>query len=205
MYLLLKILYTICEQKRKSFILKENWVNKISQFKLEETSIDGCFLLYFSGQSDGRGNFYRRYCESEFLQNGLNTNWVQTNLSSNFQKGTLRGFHFQRKPFEEVKLVSCSHGKIQDVIIDLRPDSNTYLKHFSIELSSDSNVSIYIARGVAHAYLTLEDDSSVLYQVSERYSKDHASGATYLDPKINVTWSVKPTIVSEADLSWDFI
>ena len=119
--------------------------------------------------------------------------------------GTLRGFHYQKKPFQEIKLVTCVNGSVFDVILDLRPTSETYLKTFSITLNSDSNTSIYIAKGVAHAYLTLTDNASVLYQVSEKYSKDHTSGVRYTDPKLEISWPLAPVNVSENDLSWDLL
>jgi len=135
----------------------------------------------------------------------LNTRWAQTNFSSNKKTGTLRGFHYQNAPFSEIKLVTCVSGTIFDAILDLRPDSQTYLKTFTIFLKSDSNKSLYIAKGVAHAYLTLEDNSAVTYQVSERYSKENTSGVTYLDPKVDVNWPISPTNISENDLSWNLL
>jgi dTDP-4-dehydrorhamnose 3,5-epimerase len=135
----------------------------------------------------------------------LNTSWAQTNFSSNKKTGTLRGFHYQNAPFSEIKLVTCVSGAIFDAILDLRPDSQTYLKTFTIFLKSDSNKSLYIAKGVAHAYLTLEDNSAVTYQVSEKYSKENTSGVTYLDPKVDVDWPISPTTVSENDLSWNLL
>jgi dTDP-4-dehydrorhamnose 3,5-epimerase len=139
------------------------------------------------------------------MKHGLNYRWVQTNFSSNLKLGTLRGFHLQTAPFQEIKLVTCVSGAVHDVILDLRIDSKTFLKTFSVNLNSDSNTSLYIAKGVAHSYLTLVDNSSVLYQVSEKYSKEHTNGVRYTDPKISVSWPINPKIVSDADLSWNLL
>lgn len=177
-------------------------MENISNLHVEPTPLNGCYVLQFTEHHDERGNFYRKYCEDEFKLIGLNTVWVQTNFSSNRSAGTLRGFHYQNEPFSEVKLVTCVSGKVFDVILDLRPESETYLKTFTVTLASDSNSSIYIAKGVAHAYLTLEDNSAVTYQVSEKYAKDYTSGVTYSDPKVKVEWPVTPRIVSKNDLSW---
>lgn len=160
-------------------------------------------MIHFPEHHDDRGMFYRKYCEEEFRSNGLNTLWLQSNYSSNKKAGTLRGFHYQREPFNEIKLVTCVSGIVFDAIVDLRPTSQTYLKTFETILESDSNKSIYIAKGVAHAYLTLADNSAVTYQVSEEYSKEYTSGVRYSDSKIEINWPIVPTIVSEIDLGWN--
>jgi dTDP-4-dehydrorhamnose 3,5-epimerase len=178
-------------------------LGNFSNLRIEHTPLDGCYLVQFPMHHDERGNFYRKYCEDAFIASGLNTAWVQCNYSSNKYAGTLRGFHYQDEPFSEIKLVTCVSGRVFDVILDLRPKSQTYLNTFTVTLESDSNTSIYIAKGVAHAYLTLEDNSAVTYQVSERYSKEYTSGVTYSDPKVKVEWPIAPRIVSKNDLSWN--
>lgn len=170
--------------------------------QVENTPIDGCFIIQFPEHHDDRGTFYRKYCKEEFALKGLNTLWAQVNFSSNKKTGTLRGFHYQKAPVSEIKLVTCVSGIVFDVILDLRPNSATYLKTFTIILESESNKSIYIAKGVAHAYLTLADNSAVTYQVSEKYSKENTCGVNYSDPKVNVDWPIVPTVVSENDLCW---
>ena len=176
---------------------------KSHALKVMETTIDGCFTLQFPENRDSRGNFYRKYCEESFIREGLNIKWTQTNFSSNTKAGTLRGFHYQKEPLQEIKLVTCVSGSVFDVILDLRPNSTTYLKTFSVTLDSDLNTSIYIGKGVAHAYLALKDNSSVLYQVSENYSPAATAGVSYADPKVHVSWPITPTTISENDLSWD--
>lgn len=180
-------------------------MDRISELSIEETGIHGCFVLRFPEHRDDRGDFFRKYCEETFIFHGLNSHWVQTNFSSNSKRGTLRGFHFQKGPLAEIKLVTCVNGAVHDAILDLRPDSDTYLKSFSVKLTSDCNTSIYIAKGVAHAYLTLEEDSAVLYQVSENYSKENTSGVRFSDPKVSVSWPIDPKFISSADLSWDLL
>jgi dTDP-4-dehydrorhamnose 3,5-epimerase len=173
-----------------------------SGLKKEETGLEGCFVLDFPENRDIRGNFFRKYCIDDFKRLNLNTSWPQTNYSSNDKAGTLRGFHYQSAPFQEVKLVTCVSGSIYDVILDLRSESETYLQTFSINLKADSNTLLYIAKGIAHAYLTLEDNSSILYQVSENYSLQNTHGVGYLDPKVNVEWPIEPKYVSNNDMNW---
>ena len=144
----------------------------MSQLIVRETPIQQCFIVEFPKYDDIRGSFQRKNCESSFGSVGLNVEWRQSNVSLNHKKATFRGFHYQENPFEEIKLVTCVKGRIQDVIIDIRKDSPTYRKTFSLELNENDNISLYIAQGVAHGYLTLEDDTVVLYHVSAEYSKE---------------------------------
>jgi dTDP-4-dehydrorhamnose 3,5-epimerase len=188
-----------------------NYLSEVSKIKMktnsdlsvEPTPLEGCYLIHFPENNDERGSFYRKYCQDAFDSSGLNSKWIQTNYSSNKRAGTLRGFHLQKAPFEEIKLVTCVSGRVFDAILDLRPNSKTFLKTFSTVLDLDSNKSIYIAKGVAHAYLTLEDNTSVTYQVSEKYSKEYTSGVKYSDPKVKVEWPIIPRIVSKNDLCWE--
>ena len=186
-------------------------VRKIKQglnscgLQVEETSLDGCFLIHFPEHQDDRGVFFRKYCEEAFRSSGLNTIWVQSNFSSNKKAGTLRGFHYQKAPFDEIKLVTCVSGSVFDAILDLRPNSKTYLKTYATILEPGSNTSIYVAKGVAHAYLTLLDNSAVTYQVSENYSKECTSGVMYSDPKVIVNWPIVPAVVSDSDLTWNLL
>jgi dTDP-4-dehydrorhamnose 3,5-epimerase len=169
---------------------------------VEETPIEGCFLVRFSKHEDKRGYFQRKYCDSCFKSKGLNTNWAQCNVSLNHHKATFRGFHYQESPFEEIKLVTCVKGSIQDAIIDVRVGSSTYGKTYSVELNESDNTSIYIAKGVAHGYLTLEDSSVILYNVSSQYSSESTKGVSLYDPKIDIAWKIKPEVISEVDLKW---
>ena len=138
--------------------------------KFEETELKGAFVVEPDRLVDERGFFARTWCRKEFEQLGLNSNVVQCNMSFNRNKGTLRGMHYQAPPFEEAKLVRCTMGSIFDVIIDLRPNSKTFMQWISIELTAENRKMIYIPEGFAHGFLTLEDDTEVFYQMSEFYA-----------------------------------
>jgi dTDP-4-dehydrorhamnose 3,5-epimerase len=174
----------------------------MSQLIVRETPIQQCFIVEFPKHDDIRGSFQRKYCESSFRSVGLNGEWRQSNVSLNHKKATFRGFHYQENPFEEIKLVTCVKGRIQDVIIDIRKDSPTYKKTFSLELNENDNISLYIAQGVAHGYLTLEDDTVVLYHVSAEYSKEKTRGISWKDSSISIDWIIMPEIISDADKNW---
>lgn len=174
----------------------------MSDLSIRETPIEQCFIVEFPKHDDIRGSFQRKNCESSFRSAGLNVDWPQCNVSLNHKKATFRGFHYQEKPFEEIKLVTCVKGKIQDVIIDVREDSPTFHKAFSLELNENDNISLYISKGVAHGYLTLEDETVVLYHVSSEYSKEKTRGISWTDTNIDIKWKILPEIISEADQSW---
>ena len=175
---------------------------KVGELEVEETPISGCYIVRFTNHIDTRGYFQRKYCESSFSAHGLNLIWPQCNVSLNHRKATFRGFHYQETPYEEIKLVTCIKGRIQDAIFDGRINSPTFGKCYSVELSEQENVSLYVPKGVAHGYLTLEDDSVVLYHVSTYYSKEKTRGISVYDPNIKIAWSIKPEIISEIDLTW---
>jgi dTDP-4-dehydrorhamnose 3,5-epimerase len=174
----------------------------VGELEVEETPILGCYIVRFPNHIDTRGYFQRKYCESSFTSQGLNSIWPQCNVSLNHKKATFRGFHYQETPYEEIKLVTCIKGRIQDAIFDVRINSSTFGKCFSVELSEEENVSLYVAKGVAHGYLTLEDNSVVLYHVSSNYSKEKTRGLSVHDPNIKIKWTIKPEIISEIDLTW---
>ena len=139
--------------------------------KFLNTKFNEAFLINFSPFSDKRGSFFRFYCENEFKNKNINVKWVQMNHSINEKKGTLRGMHFQAEPYSEIKLVRCIKGSVFDVIVDLRKDSDTYLKWQSFELSSVNNNAILIPKGFAHGFQTLEKNSELIYLHSEFYNK----------------------------------
>lgn len=156
-------------------------------------------------RSDSRGYFARAWCRDEFKQNGLLSEYVQANLSHNTGKGILRGMHYQRAPHAEVKLVRCVRGAIYDVIIDLRVGSPTYMGWEGFELSAENARSLYVPAGYAHGYLTLEDDSDVLYQVSYPFTPQAEGGIRYNDPKIGIKWPAEVQKISEKDLAWPLL
>ena len=164
-----------------------------------QTAVSGVWLVTPELREDFRGFFARTWCEREAATVGLTDRWVQTSLSCTKTKGTLRGLHFQRAPHEEVKLVRCTAGAIFDVVVDLRRDSPTFMKHVAVELSAENRYSLYIPRGCAHGYQTLVDGVEVLYQMSEFYAPDHAAGVRWDDPVFGISWPDRSPIISDRD------
>jgi len=171
--------------------------------KFFETDLKGSYIIELEKLEDHRGFFTRIWDKKIFQDKGLSLKLVQTSFSFNKKRGTLRGMHFQKKPFEEEKLVRCIRGKIFDVIIDLRLKSSTYKKWISVELKSDDLKMIYIPRGFAHGFQTLEDSTEVLYQISNWFSPEHAKGIRWDDKEFNIKWPIKNPIISKKDLSYD--
>jgi dTDP-4-dehydrorhamnose 3,5-epimerase len=167
--------------------------------KFTELPLQGAFILELEKKSDERGFFARSFCAREFTDHQLNPDIVQCNLSFNSNRGILRGMHMQKNPFSEAKLVTCFLGTIYDVIIDLRPDSSTYCKWFSIELRSDAYKSLYIPEGFAHGFQTLEDDTLVHYQMSQYFKPEYAYGIRWNDPYFNIDWPILDPIISDKD------
>lgn len=170
--------------------------------KITTTSLNGAYIITPEKIADERGFFARAFCRRELEKIGLIPDFVQCNISFNIRKGTLRGMHFQKRPYGEVKIIRCTRGAVFDVVIDLRPDSATYLKWFGATLTHDNRKMIYAPKGFAHGYLTLKDYSEVFYQVSEFYSPDHESGVRWDDPAFNITWPEPVTLVSQKDSSY---
>lgn len=160
----------------------------------KETPLKGAFEIEVQKIDDERGFFGRLWCEKELKAHGLNTNIVQSNVSLSKNKGTLRGMHFQRNPFQETKLVRCTKGAVYDVIIDLRPDSPTFKKWHGVKLSEEKHNMIYVPENFAHGFLTLEDHSEVYYLVTQFYNKDMEAGLRWNDPAFGIDW---PEIVQE--------
>ena len=170
--------------------------------QLRETNILGCYIINQVEHVDNRGHFARKFCFDNFDKHGLNTSWRQHNFSSNKNSGTIRGFHYQQSPYEEIKLVTCIKGKLFDAVIDLRSNSDTFLNSFSLELSAEENVSLYIPKGVAHAYQTLEPNSAIYYLVSEEYKREATRGIRYDDKVVSLVFPLKCNDISPADESW---
>lgn len=164
-----------------------------------ETVLPGAFVIDPERIADERGFFARTFEPREFESHGLNPRVAQRSLSFNPRKGTLRGMHYQRAPFEEAKLVCCTRGAIHDVIIDLRPASSTFRRHFAVVLDSESRRMLYVPEGFAHGYLTLADDAEVSYQMSQVYSAEHAAGVRWNDPAFRIAWPSEVTVIAERD------
>lgn len=167
-----------------------------------ETKLKGAFVIEPEKKEDDRGFFARIFEKKQFDEMGLDTNLFQSNISFNKKKGTLRGMHYQLPPYEETKIVRCTRGSIYDVIIDLRKNSDTFMKWFGIEMSEDNYKMLYISKGFAHGFLTLEDNSEVFYQMSDCFMPEYARGIRWDDKKIKIAWPEDPTVISENDHSY---
>lgn len=169
----------------------------------KETPLKGAFVIELEERSDDRGFFARSFCMDEFEAHGLKSRVAQCNLSYNHKAGTMRGLHYQLPPAAETKLVRCTRGAIYDAIIDLRPDSPTYLQSFGIELSEDNRKALYVPEMFAHGYQALTDGAEVTYQVSEFYTPGQERGLRYDDPAFNIQWPLEVTVISDKDAAWE--
>lgn len=167
--------------------------------KFAETPLKGAFLIDLEQKEDERGFFARLFCAKEFGERGLETQFQQVNNSASQFAGTLRGMHYQLPPHEEVKIVRCIQGSLYDVILDLRPHSGTYGHHFGYILSEKNRTMMYVPKGFAHGFLTLEPNSELLYLVSTPYSKEHERGIRFDDPTFAIAWPTPPKHISERD------
>lgn len=166
-----------------------------------DTIFAGAYLIECEPRPDTRGHFSRTFCRREFESHGLDFNIVQSSLSFNINKGTVRGFHYQVAPYAESKLIRCTRGAIFDVLVDLRPDSSSYKRWQSFELSADNGRSLYVPKGLAHGFQTLVDEVEVSYQMSEFYHPECAAGICWDDPALNIPWPISAVIISERDRS----
>lgn len=166
------------------------------------TDLEGAWLIEAEPNRDARGWFARTFCEREFAAQGLETRFPQHSTSQNDQRGTLRGMHFQRHPHAEAKLVRCLKGAIWDVIIDLNPGSPTYRRWQGFELSAENQRQLYIPKGFAHGFQTLQDDSQIGYLISEFYAPDAATGLRWNDPAFAIAWPLPVSEMSDKDRAW---
>jgi dTDP-4-dehydrorhamnose 3,5-epimerase len=174
--------------------------------KFHETWLTGAFIIEPERREDMRGFFARTWCKQEFENAGLDAVVTQCGISFNVKNKTLRGMHYQAAPFEETKVVRCTMGAIYDVFIDLRPDSDTYLQWFSVELSAENRKMVYIPPGFAHGFLTLSDNTEVFYQISESYRPGKSRGVRWNDPAFNIQWPGDIRVISKKDESFpDFV
>jgi dTDP-4-dehydrorhamnose 3,5-epimerase len=166
------------------------------------TPLGGAYTIDFEKSGDDRGFFARLFCAREFRQAGLETQYVQVNDSFSAKRGTLRGMHYQLPPAAEVKLVRCIRGALNDVIVDLRPDSPTFKQWFGVELTADNRRMMYVPRGFGHGFMTLAEDTEVLYLVSAFYTPEHERGLRYNDENLGIKWPASPTEISDKDRNW---
>lgn len=172
-----------------------------------ETKLKGAFTIEIEPIRDNRGFFARANCRREFAEYDLTTDFVQSNITFSPTKGTIRGLHYQIAPHKEVKLVRCTRGAIYDVIVDLRPESVTFMQWLATTITADERNMIYIPGGFAHGYQTLEDDTEVFYQVAQFYAPEYERGIRWDDPALNIAWpQTDSLILSEKDKTWaDFV
>lgn len=168
--------------------------------KFEETKLKDSFLINLDKREDDRGFFARFFCKNEFDKLNLDGNVVQINNSLSKDSGTLRGIHYQTSPKQETKIVRCIKGAIFDVIVDLRPESKTYLDWFGYELNEENRTMMYVPKDFGHAFLTLKENTEVFYLVTEFYSPEHEKGIRYNDPAIKIKWPFEPIVISPKDL-----
>jgi dTDP-4-dehydrorhamnose 3,5-epimerase len=168
----------------------------------EATPLPGAFVIEPERKHDERGYFARTFCAREFAEHGLNPAVAQCSVSFTPRRGTLRGLHYQRPPHAEAKLVRCVRGAVFDAIVDLRPESPTFRRHFGARLDADSGRALYVPEGFAHGFLTLTDDCEIAYQMSAAYSAPHAAGVRWDDPAFGIEWPEPVRVISERDRAY---
>jgi len=167
-----------------------------------ETKLKGAFVVDIERREDSRGFFGRAFCQHEFADHGLKPVIAQANIASNKRKGTIRGMHFQFPPAAETKFVRCTRGAILDIIVDLRPESPTFLEHAAVELSEENYRGLYVPERFAHGYQVLRDGTDTSYQVGEFYTPGSEGGLLYNDPRLGLEWPLAVTMISEKDGLW---
>ena len=164
-----------------------------------ETKLKGAFIIELARMEDSRGFFARSFCQKEMAEHGLNPVIAQSNLAFNHTKGTLRGMHFQYPPAAESKLVRATRGAILDIIVDLRPESPTYLEHIEVGLDEDNHRALYVPERFAHGYQVLVDKTETSYQVGAFYTPECEGGLLHDDPRLKLTWPLPVSVISDKD------
>jgi dTDP-4-dehydrorhamnose 3,5-epimerase len=170
-----------------------------------ETAIPGIISIEARPARDDRGAFMRIWCRESFADAGIDFSPIQASLSENTLKHTLRGMHFQIAPAEEQKLIRCVRGAVHDVLLDLRPDQPSYLRHVAITLDSRAANAVFVPRGIAHGFLSLTDDAVVEYLIDTPYAPDLARGVRWNDPAFGIAWPAEPRVISARDNAWPLI
>ena len=167
-----------------------------------ETKLAGAFIVDLERREDDRGWFARLFCQREFADHGLNPNLAQANVAFNRRRGTVRGMHFQYPPSAEAKYVRCTRGAILDVLVDLRPESPTFLQHVALELTEETGRGVVIPKGFAHGYQVLRDETETTYLVDEFYAVHDEAGLLHDDPTLGIEWPLPVTEISPKDQAW---
>lgn len=173
--------------------------------KYTETQLKGAYIVDLEPRSDHRGFFARTFCANEFAELNLKPAVAQCNVSYNHSRGTLRGMHYQLPPATETKFIRCTQGAIYDVIVDLRPESETYLQHIGVELTAENRRALYVPEMFGHGYQTLTDNTEVIYQVSEFYTPNRERGLRYDDPALGIEWPLPISEISVKDTNWSLL
>lgn len=161
--------------------------------------VTGSFLIEPEKRSDERGFFARLFCETEFAAVGLETSYVQANISLSARKGTVRGLHYQLGTAAEVKVVRCTAGALYDVALDLRPNSPTFGQWFGAELNTHNHTMLYVPRGCAHGFVTLTEQTEIFYLVSAPYTPAQERCVRFSDPRFDIRWPVATEHISPKD------
>jgi dTDP-4-dehydrorhamnose 3,5-epimerase len=164
--------------------------------------VAGAWIIDITPVRDARGFFAMTWLPDELRSRGMNPALAQCNLAFNHRRGTLRGMHFQKAPHAQAKIVRCTRGSLLDVIVDLREDSPTFKQWDAVELTAENRRQFYMPEGIAHGYLTLEDNTEAYYHASSPWVRDAESGVRWDDPAFNIAWPFTPAIVSDKDLGW---
>jgi len=175
---------------------------ELARMKFHKTKILDVFEIEPELNQDARGFFARTWCRAEFEVHGLDSNLVQCNISFNSQKGTLRGMHYQAAPHAETKLVRCTMGAVYDVVLDLRSESPTFREWFAATLTAEKRNMIYVPKGCAHGFLTLERGAEVFYQMSDFYHAESARGVRWDDPAFGILWPEPVAVISDRDRTY---
>lgn len=167
-----------------------------------ETDVGGVFVVALDRHEDERGFFARVWDPEELAGAGLDAGLAQSSISWNARRGTLRGMHYQRPPGEEAKLVRCIRGSVLDVVLDLRHDSATYRRWISVELSAENRMALYVPKGCAHGFITLADDTELLYMIAQVHDAELAAGVRWDDPAFGIQWPLHPLVISQRDATY---
>jgi dTDP-4-dehydrorhamnose 3,5-epimerase len=173
--------------------------------RFESVALAGGYLIHLDPRTDQRGTFARAFCAQEFAAKGLESSFLQANISTNVRAGTVRGMHFQKEPHAEVKLVRCVKGSIYDVIVDMRKTSKTYLHWFGSELSEENGTMMYVPKGFAHGYQALSDGATAFYMVSAPYAPQSEGGLRFNDPVLSIEWPRAVSEISDKDSQWPLL
>ena len=173
--------------------------------KFTETKLQGAWTVDLDQREDDRGYFARAFCQNEFAAHGIASDVRQANISLSLHAGTVRGIHFQYPPACENKFIRCIRGAILDLIVDLRPESPTFLQHVSVELSADNRRAFVVPPRFGHSFMSLTDDAEVMYLVSEFYTPAEEGGLRWNDPELGIAWPRDMATISDKDASWPLI